>query len=558
MTYRRLFTLGALLFLADCGGGAGGGGSGGNQAGSGGNGGSPAGAGGRGGAGAGGATTGGTGAGGAGAASGAPGNGGSAAGGTGAASGGSPGTGGGGAGAGGSPGTGGGPGTGGSGTGGAAPDGGPGPNAGCSDEGPPPTPPAGFMKAEPMNMRFPFSTHFMGMFSANPRCVSMTSWSDIDKDGDQDFSSGQRDVSCSGASNPNAPMVWWEYCGPDRWVRHTVGTGYRSAAAGGAGDFDGDGWVDLVVGDSWFKNPGAGVRSAGAWMRFATGAPADVEEITVGDVTGDGRFEALYVVNGIMPQVWIPGADATMTWTRGPVFPYRQQQGGYIGDLDGDGRNDILVGDRYWYKQPAAAGGQWAVMNLPETTDFAPGASPNGSAPITAIADMDGDGDMDVVAQQHWGSKVAWFENTDGKGGAWASHMIVGAGGPFPAKNRNILHGLLAADFDNDGDVDVMSGENQGTLWMYENSNGKGMFAEHVVASGPAHEARAADVDCDGDLDIAGKPWGDPNDRAAGNSETIRAHVYFKNELVERGGTPVFARPKGEVWNVPNKGRCRP
>jgi hypothetical protein len=553
MTHRRLFTLGALLCVAGCGGGDGNGGAGGNQAGSGG---TTAGAGGRGGSGAGGTNTGGVSAGGAGGSggttggAGSPGAGGSGSGGPDAAAAG----GSGGAGTGGSGGTGTG---GGGGAGGGAPDGGA-PSMACSDNGPAPSPPAGFVKAEPMNMRFPFSTHFMGMFSANPRCVSMTSWSDIDNDGDQDFSSGQRDVSCTGASNPNAPMVWWEHCGPDRWVRHVVGTGYRSAAAGGAGDFDGDGWVDLVVGDSWFKNPGAGVQTAGAWMRFATGAPPDVEEITVGDVTGDGKFEVLYVVSSIMPQVWIPGANATQTWTRGPVFPYRQQQGGFIGDLDGDGRNDILVGDRYWYKQPAAAGGQWAVMNLPETSNFAPGSSANGSAPITAIADIDGDGDMDVVAQQHWGSKVAWFENTDGKGVTWTAHMIVGAGGPFAAKTRNILHGLLAADFDNDGDVDVLSGENQGMLWMYENSNGKGMFAEHVVATGPAHEARAADVDCDGDLDIAGKPWGDPNDGAAGRSETIRAHVYFKNELVERGGTPVFARPKGEVWNTPNKGRCKP
>jgi hypothetical protein len=113
-------------------------------------------------------------------------------------------------------------------------------------------------------------------------------------------------------------------------------------------------------------------------------------------------------------------------------------------------------------------------------------------------------------------------------------------------------------DFDNDGDLDVLSGENQGTLWMYENTDGKGTFMEHVVASDvPAHEPKAADVDCDGDLDLVGKPWGDPGDGAAGRSETLQAHVYFKNQLVERGGPAVFTRPKGEVWNVPDKGNCK-
>ena len=91
----------------------------------------------------------------------------------------------------------------------------------------------------------------------------------------------------------------------------------------------------------------------------------------------------------------------------------------------------------------------------------------------------------------------------------------------------------------------MFSGENQGSLWIYENTDGKGTFAEHLIASGPAHEAKAADVDCDGDLDIAGKPWGDPGDGAAGRSETIRAHVYFKNELVERGGTAGVRPPEG-------------
>jgi hypothetical protein len=291
-------------------------------------------------------------------------------------------------------------------------------------------------------------------------------------------------------------------------------------------------------------------------MRLATGAPPSVEEITIGDVTGDGKFDVLYVVNSIAPQWWTPGADATQRWTLGSMFPYRQQQGGAIGDLDGDGRNDILVGDRYWYKQPAQAGGQFTPMTLPETRNFAPGASPNGSAPITMIADLDGDGDFDIVLQQHWGTKLAWLQN-GGNGASWTEHMIVGAGGPFAAKTRGILHGLLANDFDNDGDVDVLSGENQGSIWIYENTDGKGTFAEHLVATGPCHEPRAADVDCDGDLDIAGKPWGDPGDGAAGRSETIRAHVYFKNELVERGGMALFARPKGEVWNVPNKGLCK-
>src|SRR6266487_137480 len=86
---------------------------------------------------------------------------------------------------------------------------------GCSDPGPDPTPRTGFTKAAPIDAKFPFSTHWMGMFADDPtraHCISMTSLTDLDKDGDLDFADGQRDVACSGSTNPNAPMIWWEYC----------------------------------------------------------------------------------------------------------------------------------------------------------------------------------------------------------------------------------------------------------------------------------------------------------------------------------------------------------
>jgi hypothetical protein len=432
---------------------------------------------------------------------------------------------------------------------------------GCSDQGPDPTPKAPFMKSDPIDTKFPFSTHWMGMFADDPtraHCISMTSLTDIDNDGDLDFADGQRDVACSGATNPGAPLIWWEYCKADHWVRHTVGTGYKSAASGGAADFDGDGWIDLVAGDSWFKNPGLTVRSTAPWQRYGTGAPGTTEEITMGDLSGDGKLDALYVVSTIDPQWWTPGADPTKPWTLTRLSTYRQQQGGAIGDLDGDGKNDALVGDHWWYKNPGGAG-TWTPMPIP-ASPFAQGAPAEGSAPLTMMGDIDGDGDLDIALSTHWGYNVAWFENGDGKGTMWTTHMIAGPGGAFPART-SVLHDTIAADFDNDGDLDVLTAENLGSMWIFENLNGKGtMWAEHKVATGPGHEARAADVDCDGDLDIVGKSWSDPNDGRAGSSEIaalLGHHVYYKNELVERGGKAVFERPKGEVWNVPNKGRCK-
>jgi hypothetical protein len=439
----------------------------------------------------------------------------------------------------------------------------------CSDKGPAPTPKAPFQKADPIDAKFPFSTHWMGMFADNPanaHCISMTSLTDLDKDGDLDFADGQRDVACSGNTNPNAPMLWWEYCTPDHWVRHTVNTNFSSAASGGAGDFDGDGWIDLVAGNSWFKNPGANVQTAGMWTRYPTGAPGATEEIAMGDLNGDGRLDALYVVNSIDPQWWTGSMTPTQQWTRTVLSTYRQQQGAAIADLNGDGKNDAIVGDHYWYRAPDWTPVAFATDSNAGTPAFValggfePNSTPQaGSAPLTMGGDIDGDGDIDIAMSTHWGYNLAWMENVDGKGTAWKLHMVPNTA--RPTGNTNVLHDMVADDFDNDGDLDLLVAENQGTLWIYENTDGKGgAFTEHKIATGPGHEARAADVDCDGDLDIVGKSWSDPNDGRAGQSEIpelLGHHVYYKNELVEKGGKAVFDRPKGEVWNVPNKGKCK-
>jgi FG-GAP-like repeat len=442
------------------------------------------------------------------------------------------------------------------------------PAGACSDKGANPTPKAPFAKADPIDTKFPFSTHWMGMFTDNPqnaRCISMTSLTDLDKDGDLDFADGQRDVACSGSANPNAPMLWWEYCTPDHWVRHTVGTGFASAASGGAGDFDGDGFIDLVAGNSWFKNPGAGVQTAASWMRYPTGAPGATEEIAMGDLNGDGRLDALYVVSSIDPQWWTGGTNPmTNPWAHTVLSTNRQQQGAAIGDLDGDGKNDAIVGDHWWYRAPTWTPVAFATDSSAGAPAFVAlgGFEPNGtpaagSAPLTMVGDMDGDGDNDIAMSTHWGANVAWMENKDAKGTAWVLHMV-----PATGRGNAVLHDVVADDFDNDGDLDILVAENQGNLWIYENSDGKGLaFTEHKIAIGPGHEARAADVDCDGDLDIVGKSWSDPGDGRAGASEIaalLGHHVYYKNELVEKGaGPPLFVRPKGEVWNVPNKGKCK-
>jgi hypothetical protein len=387
----------------------------------------------------------------------------------------------------------------------------------CSDAtlrtGPPPGKEG--LKTEPIDDEFPFSTHWMGRFNDDPAAVGITGMADFDDDGDLDFASGQR----------GGQMQWWEYCSPDHWAQHVVGNGHNSPGGGNALDVDRDGWVDLIAGDSWYKNP-RNPREDASWERHGVGV-AGAEDIAVGDIDGDAKPDVVWVWGEIDAQWRTPGADPNQPWPLGAAFQFRQQQGGFIGDIDGDKDNDVLVGKQYWYKNVDGQGKQWETINFPNQFD---------DSPLTTMGDIDGDGDMDFAMCTHFGARAAWFENVDGKGMQMTMHIL--------ASNKNKLHAIFALDFDNDGDLDIYSGESTGTTWIWENTGSKTEFTEHAVSqTSRGHDARVGDVDCDGDLDIVGKPWGE------GEAEP-RDHVYLKNELVERGGKAVFTRPTSEVWHA--------
>ena len=90
-------------------------------------------------------------------------------------------------------------------------------------------------------------------------------------------------------------------------------------------------------------------------------------------------------------------------------------------------------------------------------------------------------------------------------------------------------HSLAVVDFDNDGDLDVFSGggpltESLPHKWfIWENHDGKAAtWVRHEILSGKrCHEAKVADVDGDGDIDICSKPW---------NGDE---HIYLRNMLRE-------------------------
>jgi hypothetical protein len=396
----------------------------------------------------------------------------------------------------------------------------------CSETPPRTAPPPGkeMFKAAPVDTKFPFSLHWVGEWVAEtePTRIGMQTMADLDDDGDLDFAAGQRQTLPGG-------MVWWEQCTADHWVGHVVGTGHKSQAAGDALDVDGDGLNDLLAGDSWYKNPGKSRDMP--WPRFDAGTP-DAEELTVGDVTGDGKPEVLYVHNTFKPQFWSPGPMPEQGFVKGLELDHPVQQGGAWGDLNGDDANDFLISKDWWYENNGA-GTMFTAHQITATSGFDP-------QPLTFIGDVDGDGDNDFAMSTHWlgagdTSRLAWVENVDGEGTAWAVHSI--------NETHEFTHGVILADFDNDEDLDVLWAQNVGPSFIYDNTDGKGSFVEHAIVNDfRGHTPRVGDADCDGDLDIVGSPWGDRNQASSGESTGMPARdaLYLQNMLVEGGGTPLF------------------
>lgn len=346
------------------------------------------------------------------------------------------------------------------------------------------------------------------------RQIGQTALVDLDADGDLDYVAGQ-------ASRTGGDVWWWEYQAPDRWVRHDIGKG-NTDVGGALHDVDGDGDLDMLAGSVLFLNTGT--------PRAPRFEAHDVETIyshdtEFADIDGDGRVDALANEDEAGLFWYEIPADPTQPWTEHLIASAEDHEihGGIspraVGDLDGDGDMDVVTAEG-WYENTDGAGRSWTPhmnIELGEKDRY-------GIAVRTWVADMDGDGDLDVVQSQadHSDGRVAWFEN-DGRG-AFTRHIIKPKGGQLD------FHSLAVADFDLDGDLDVfscagpLSANDRYPNFIWENTAGPDSrptperWVEHVVAERACHEAVAGDVDGDGDIDIAAKPWSDGDE-----------HYYLRN-----------------------------
>jgi hypothetical protein len=265
------------------------------------------------------------------------------------------------------------------------------------------------------------------------------------------------------------------YLGPDYTERreftsaqtYNPSNEYASGMVNFAYDFTGDGWPDVLMAASrpmWlYVNPQGESRR---WNKYLVVPKVTTEIVLLKDMDGDGKPELVYGGDGILAYAKPDPANPTAPWVVHPVSDRSNSpniHGLGVGDINGDGRPDVLQ-PAGWWEQPPKGSAQTSWTFHPE--NFGSGGAEMG------VYDVNGDGLNDVVTSlQAHGFGLAWFEqkrSPDGKI-SFIRHDIMGDFSSPAAGDVTFTepHGMTFADIDGDGVPDMIVGKR---YWSHEES----------------------------------------------------------------------------------------
>lgn len=257
-------------------------------------------------------------------------------------------------------------------------------------------------------------------------------------------------------------------------------------------------------------------------------------DITLGDVDDDGDVDAVIAAgrSGSSVVYWLENSG-NQAFTRreiaGPPAAVSTAiwKSPVIKDLDGDGDMDVIAASVIYDDADRNLGGVvWFENDGAE--NFSQRMVFSGAARVATIhiVDLDGDGDLDVLSgQRESAGRLRWHEQLSK--GVFTAHLL--ETGP---DNRGSYESIATADFDQDGDLDIaISGRDRSIYW-YVNDGAENFVVESIGASLSLSSAiiQVADLDGDGDLDIV----------ADGAGQTSVGRLYWFERLQRDDGVWVY------------------
>lgn len=336
----------------------------------------------------------------------------------------------------------------------------------------------------------PFRKHEIDLGSSEACAVT-----DINGDGKLDIVSGES---------------WYE--GP-RWIKHRFRTlNYTNMYIDDFSDLpldvNGDGNIDIVSCAwfskrlAWWENPGKGKPGA-EWKEHPIDSGNSIEFAFLVDIDNDGKAREVLPQYGpaTAPMAWYEAKNGT--FVKHVVSPGSYGHGIGVGDVNGDGRNDILTPKGWLEAPPDVRGGDWKWHG-----DF-----DLDSVGFLYVMDVNGDGRNDIVTSMAHNYGVFWVEQ--GEGGKWIRHVI--------DDSWSQPHAMTLVDLNGDGRKDLVTGkrfmahngrdpgerEPLGVYWYeyMKSREGRIEWVKHVIdygtRAGGGMQIPVVDIDGDGDPDIA-------------------------------------------------------
>jgi hypothetical protein len=300
-------------------------------------------------------------------------------------------------------------------------------------------------------------------------------------------------------------------------------------------DFTGDGWPDVLMTDYpphgfpgyLYVNPRGEHRR---WNKYKVISSVASEVFMLADIDSDGKPEFVYGEYGYVSYAKPDPANPTKPWTVHHVSEQGlwAQSGAHglgVGDINGDGRLDI-VNAWGWWEHPAKDTGKPWSFHAAAFGRRGTMSSPGGGQMF--VYDVNGDGLPDVITSlEGHGVGLAWYEQKRDRSGdiSFVQHMIMDRD---PAQSHGVvfseLHSLALADVDGDGLKDIIAGKNKSD-WAHNSfgqvdSEGEGVvywfklvrkpgggveFLPRLIYnnSGGGRQIQAVDINGDGAIDVA-------------------------------------------------------